>query len=789
MSTGRFEFARGNLQKLLAAPKYLLSALLALFVPRVHTLWAFGSGIGVGEGALEVARALHTEDETARIVWLASSESELEKAADEGFEAIKKRGWAGFWATLRAGQIVITHGLGDVNRFGIFGGRVVNLIHGAPLKKLHLDSPVTTTVRGPAPLRAVLRRMYAFGTKQISLYVAGSVTAAERLRSAYRVDPGRVRVLGDPRDDRVCEQAADPLAAERARAKVRALLGAPSEAQGEREALVLYAPTWRDGEVDPAVPDAEDIARIAAMLEDRGARLLIRSHPLGVGAYEAVLGDRVQLFGADLAADITPLLGAFDALITDYSSIAIDFSLLSRPIVWFAPDLEQYTLSRGLYEPLEVTAAGRVQRTWADTLSRLDDVLTGSPQRRAAERDARALATRFHAFAQGGAAARVLAAIRELSLSDEDRVPDGAVFFESFYGKQVSCNPLALDREIAGRFPDAPRYWSAVSERTRVPDGAIRVLVGSPDWFAVRRRARLLIVNDWLRFGFKRAKHQTVLQTWHGTMLKHLALGRPGVSLRTRLAIHRESRRWSMMLSQNPHSSEQFRTSYAFRGEILETGYPRDDRLANAVAGSGQAAERISIATQAAKRALGVVPEKRVLAYVPTWRDGGRTVDTLDVHALAAELGEEWVVVARGHTRSGGSYTVPRTAVDAAANAEVIDASVHPDVNDVILSADLLVTDYSSVMFDAAVARVPMLFFVPDLASYRDRERGFTFDFEGTAPGPLVTTRAEVVSAAKQGVPRTEAYAEWCERYVPHDDGHAAKRVVDALIERGCMRQ
>lgn len=784
MSTGRFEFARGNLQKLLAVPKYLLSALLAFFVPRARDRWAFGSGIGVGEGALEVARALQLEDETAKIVWLVSSESDLEKAADEGFEAINKRGWAGFWATLRAGQIVITHGLGDVNRFGIFGGRVVNLIHGAPLKKLHLDSPVTTAVGGPAPLRAVLRRMYAFGTKQISLYVAGSVTAAERLRSAYRVDPGRVRVLGDPRDDLVCEQAADPLAAEQARAKVRALLGLQNEAQGARETLVLYAPTWRDGEADPAVPDGAEVARIAATLESLGARLLIRSHPLGVGAYETVLGDRVQLFGGDLAPDITPLLGAFDALITDYSSIAIDFSLLSRPIVWFAPDLERYTVSRGLYEPLEVTAAGRVQRSWADALSRLDAVLTGPQQRRAAERDARALAARFHAFPQGGAAARVLAAIRDLSHGFEDRVPEGAVFFESFYGKQISCNPLALDREIAGRFPDTPRYWSVVSERTQVPEGAIPVLVGSPEWFAVRRRAQLLMVNDWLRYRFKRAPHQAVLQTWHGTMLKHLALGRPGVSLRTRLAIHREARRWSMMLSQNPHSSEQFRTNYAFRGELLESGYPRDDRLANAVAGTGQAAERISIAVQAAKRALGVAPEKRVLAYVPTWRDGGRTVDTLDVHALAAELGDEWVVVARGHTRSSGSYA----GLGAAASTGVVDASGHPDVNDVILSAEVLVTDYSSVMFDAAVARVPMLFFVPDLASYRDRERGFTFDFERTAPGPLLTTRAEVVSAAKQGVPRTAAYAEWCERFVPHDDGHAAERVVDALLERGYLR-
>src|SRR5690606_8451845 len=127
-----------------------------------------------------------------------------------------------------------------------------------------------------------------------------------------------------------------------------------------------------------------------------------RSHPLGEGAYEALLGDRVQRFGPDLARDITPLLGAFDAVITDYSSIALDFSLLGRPIVWFAPDLDRYTASRGLYEPLEVTAAGRVQKSWDDAVERLAAVLPDSLSRRVAEADARALAARFHAFAGSG---------------------------------------------------------------------------------------------------------------------------------------------------------------------------------------------------------------------------------------------------------------------------------------------------------------------------------------------------------------------------------------------------
>ena len=785
MSSSRFQFASGNFAKLLAVPKYVLSLLFSFLIPRNPDWWAFGSGVGVGEGALAVARRLAVEEPDARIVWLVADDAEHAEAERYGFEPIPRLGWKGFWATLRAGTLVVTHGLGDVNRFGVFGGTVVQLWHGAPHKRIHLDSPVTTTVSGPAPIRALLRRMYEHGARQVDLYAAGSVDAAERLRSAFRTDAGRVQVLGDPRDDALALQARNPSLVAEARAEIVRLLSEAGAVIDEAEAMVLYAPTWRDGEDDAAIPSASEVELIHAELERTGAHLVIRSHPLGVGSYGAALGPRVHLLGSDVVRDITPALGAFDAVITDYSSIAVDYALMHRPIIWFAPDAERYVHSRGLYEPLEVTSEGSVERTWACVMEQLSGVLeAGSVVEREAVRRSRALAARFHTYSDGASAGRVLAAIAELRKPASELVPEGAVFFESFYGRQVSCNPLAIDREIARRYPELPRYWSVTSERQQVPDGAIPVLVGGREWHAARHQARLLVVNDWLRYGFRRRRSQLVLQTWHGTMLKHLALGRPNVSLRTRLAIRRESRRWNLLLSQNPHSTEQFRSSYAYRGEVIETGYPRDDRLAGALVGR----ERNPIAVSTARAALGVPAGRRVLVYAPTWRDGGITVvDDLDVHAVAAELGDEWVVVARGHTRTHafGGYTRGGDAV--------IDASGHPDVNDVILAADLLITDYSSLMFDAAVARAPLAFFVPDLAAYRDRERGFTFDFEVAAPGPLITRREDVVALAREvqssgndaawiaeSAPRYDA---WRARFVPHDDGGAAARVVDRLEE------
>lgn len=770
----------------------VVSAVCGALVPRNPNRWVFGSWVGVGEGTLELARELRTLEPETEIIWIVADEHQAQQAEAEGFSSELRNSWAGYWATLTARYVVITHGDNDVNRFGVVGAFVIHLGHGVPLKRLHHH--ISAAIEGPGVVKAIMRWINRKRSERVSLYVASSVTSAERLRVANRVAPGRVRVLGDPRDDVVCRQASDPALAAKARTALHGLLGVQPEKTNpgeQQEKLLLYAPTWRDGSADPGVPSTEELNRLQHFLTQQGARLVIRSHPMGHGAYEHMLDcDRIHMLTAETVADITPLLGGFDAIVSDYSSIVIDYALLGRPIVWFAPDLAEYVATRGLYEALEVTSAGQVQATWDQVVERLERVFAPGLTAREAAADALALAARFHAYPEGNAAERVLAEVRRLELPDEQRIAEG-VFFESFEGRQVSCNPLAIDREIASRLPELPRYWSVTSENVRVPDGAIALLKGGPDWVVARKRAKLLVVNDWLGSGFRRGRGQTVLQTWHGTMLKHLALTRPHTGFQTRIATKRESKRWSLLLSQNPHSTAQFKRSYAYKGEILETGYPRDDRLARSLVNSDSGPERIDFVVQAAQRTLGVPEGARVLVYAPTWRESSRgkvsgVVDLLDVHALANELDrpdDPWVVLTRGHSRTHhiGSYGY------LGATARVIDVSRHPDVNDVLLAADLLVTDYSSLMFDAAVAAVPMAFYVPDLEQYRDQERGFTFDFEEAAPGPLLTEREELVEVARTGVPYGSAYREWQQRFVLHEDGRAAERVVDELVARGAL--
>lgn len=350
---------------------------------------------------------------------------------------------------------------------------------------------------------------------------------------------------------------------------------------------------------------------------------------------------------------------------------------------------------------------------------------------------------------------------------------ENAVFFESFYGRSSGCNPHAIDREIARRAPNITRYWGVADLSIPVPEGAIPVVEGTSAWWQARSESRLLVVNDWLRRRYERKSGQRVLQTWHGTPLKRLALHRPGFDPRRAVAVFRESRRWNVLLAQNAYAARILRKAYAFFGKPLWVeGYPRNDLLVTGRTDGTDTAVRAS---------LGIGPDERVLLYAPTWRDDRHEmVDFIDPEKLARDA--DAVVLVRGHSRTL-SHGRDRDG------ARVIDVTGYSHTSALLLIADALITDYSSVMFDYSVTGRPMYFLVPDFEHYRGELRGFYFDLEERAPGPVVRSQDELTAAlAADTVDEYAArYAAWQRQFNTLDDGHAAERIVDRLFDQGYL--
>jgi CDP-glycerol glycerophosphotransferase len=222
--------------------------------------------------------------------------------------------------------------------------------------------------------------------------------------------------------------------------------------------------------------------------------------------------------------------------------------------------------------------------------------------------------------------------------------------------------------------------------------------------------------------------------------------------------------RWDYSLSSNAHSTEVWARSYPCRYTTLEYGYPRNDRLA--LAGPDEVVRTRDM--------LDIPAGVTVVLYAPTHREYDQGFSPLlDVESFADALGPEYVVLRRAHYfyRTGLPPLHPR----------VIDVSEYPCVEDLLIAADVLVTDYSSVMFDYAVLDRPIALFTPDWDTYR-RVRGVTFDLLASPPGVVAMAQADLVDAFRTGTLNDDAAmkarAQFRARFCYLDDGHAAERVV-----------
>jgi CDP-glycerol glycerophosphotransferase len=352
------------------------------------------------------------------------------------------------------------------------------------------------------------------------------------------------------------------------------------------------------------------------------------------------------------------------------------------------------------------------------------------------------------------------------------------VLYECFGGRESSDSPRAIHEELVRRGAPLEHLWVVRDGACVPPATAAAVADSSRAYYEAYARARYVVANDhWPRWASRRPE-QTWLQTWHGPPLKRLGrdLARSPKAVREyRRTVLQPAENWHYLVSPAPFASPILRSAFSERAELLETGLPRTDVLLRP--------DRDTVAREVRQR-LGLPEGTRTVLYAPTYRDhlatGGRYRHgpLLDVRALATALGEGHVVLFRRHRLMVGSH--------AAAADGVLDVTAYPDATELLLAADVLVTDYSSAVFDFASLGRPMLFFTPDLDLYRDEVRGFSIDFVADAPGPLLRKAGDVAEALADPDGLGSEFAGRRERFVsaycPLADGGAAARVVDRLF-------
>ncbi|GHA12264.1 glycosyl transferase [Streptomyces spiroverticillatus] len=343
--------------------------------------------------------------------------------------------------------------------------------------------------------------------------------------------------------------------------------------------------------------------------------------------------------------------------------------------------------------------------------------------------------------------------------------------FSSYWSSGYACNPAAIDAALAEWAPHIRRVWVVKPrDRHRVPDGVDVVLAGSREYWAAVARAKYMVNNVNFANAVVKREGQIHLQTHHGTPLKAMGLDQqkyPAGATMDFEALMERCDRWDFSITSNRFSTAVWDRVYPCSYTAIETGYPRNDILLNATAAD----------VLRARRALGLADGTTAVLYAPTHRDYEHEfVPRLNLEQLAEELGTDFTVLVRGH------YFYRHTTGDTHhGDARIVDVSGHPEVEQLYLAADALVTDYSSSMFDYANLDRPIVALTEDWAVY-SAVRGTYFDLPKEAPGAVAGSQQELTEIFRSGAwcddEAARRRAAFRERFCDFDDGHAAERVV-----------
>ena len=322
---------------------------------------------------------------------------------------------------------------------------------------------------------------------------------------------------------------------------------------------------------------------------------------------------------------------------------------------------------------------------------------------------------------------------RRLLVEREAEALRPAVFMESFGGRSGGDNPAAICEDLAAHDVRAPLWWSVVDGTVPVPSGAVPVVVGSQEWVEALRTSRVIVTNDHLPDWFSKREGQHLLQTWHGTPIKKLLHdAAPGsVSLRYQRLMARQVPQWDLLLAQNREAEQRLRRALGYGGQVRVGEYPRNVRLLGGI----EVGRRV-------RSDLGIGEEQQVILYAPTWRERLRHPEGLAGHS-------------NGQGLQGDVYPAHRTDAvvlmrthhmnRARPGPGLVDVSRYPSIEELMMAADVLVSDYSSIFLDFALTGKPAVVFVPDLEHYRDVERGLYGDWPRRSGLPVALDHDELV--------------------------------------------
>ena len=353
------------------------------------------------------------------------------------------------------------------------------------------------------------------------------------------------------------------------------------------------------------------------------------------------------------------------------------------------------------------------------------------------------------------------------------------ILFEAFQGKRYAGNPRFISEYLEEHYPGQYELvWSFMDVKDCPKDRKIRpVRIKSVRWFYYQATAKVVVSNFYPITVTPLRKNQYFIETWHaGGAYKRIGESVIGTSKGMRLL-----QKWSRDLEKKKisvflSSSELFTRyniveAHDYTGPVLKSGMPRNDLLLDE--------ERRKKTGEEVRKKLGLTGT--VVLYAPTWRGEVIATNTrlnvvLDYERLSAALRERFgenTILVRSHYGDANRYS---------GDARVLDVSDYPEMQELLCAADILITDYSSSIWDCALMRKPCLLYCPDLPEYGKKTRGFFVPIEEW-PGRICETMEaleEAVRTLDESEHRKKAEAHLA-AFRSYENGDASRRVAEYI--------
>ncbi|MFS0647400.1 CDP-glycerol glycerophosphotransferase family protein [Siminovitchia sp. 179-K 8D1 HS] len=594
----------------------------------------------------------------------------------------------------------------------------------------------------------------------------------------------------------------------------------------KKKRQILIIPTWRDWIVtEEAFFESEYYERYEQLINDTqlhklandyGFDIIFCLHPNMQRFSQYFENPSVKIINQG-EIDVQHLIKESALMITDYSSVAFDFSFLYKPVIYYQFDRSKFIGKRPSHLDLDNDLPGEICFEKNEILQLVEDY---AGHDFAMKPEYKKRADKFIKFRDQFSSERIYKVVRdnkankqifhnpkiEMLANEIFRryrksrlyypsmklfyrigskiipVDKKLILFESGLGKQYGDSPKNIYEEILKQGLDYKKVWVLNKQHRFKDPNTKRIKRLSPLYYYYLLRAGYWVNNQNFPAYIKKRPGTVYLQTWHGTPLKKMLYDIEEVHGRADDYVERVGRaikNWDYLISPSPYATKAFRSAFRYKGEILETGYPRNDIFYH---------EKKNKIAEKVRKKLNLDENKKVILYAPTFRDDQTSGKNkflfkiqIDLHKMKEQLGDEYIVLLRMHV-----VVSNKIIIEESLQGFVYNVSGYPDIQDLYLITNILITDYSSVMFDFANTGRPILFYTYDLDNYRDHLRGFYMDFEKEAPGPLVYNTDEIINSVKHidaiQDQYNEKYVDFQNKYCPLEDGMASKRVVERIF-------